>query len=55
MKGINITNDSYNTKINNIHNSNYGYNIYKDDHDLLEYERFFKTKNNLFVHDNIKR
>ena len=46
MRGLDSDNYSYKTKVNNIFNSGYGYNIYKEDKELLDYERFFKTKNN---------
>lgn len=55
MRGLDLDNNSYKTIINNLYNSSYGYNIYKEDQELLDYERFFKTKNNLFAHNNIKR
>jgi len=53
MKGIDIKNNSFKTKIKNDYNLNYGFNLYKDDNSLDDYDRFFRTKNNLNAHSNL--
>lgn len=53
MKGFSIDNDSYKYKIIKEYNNEYGLNINKD-YDINEdYDRFFKTKNNLNAHGKI--
>ncbi len=55
MRSLKINNLSYKDKINNNYNLKYGYNLFNDENDLSDYDRYFKTKNNLNVHENIKR
>ena len=54
MKGYSLD-SNFKDKLTNQYNNEYGLNLNKvyTDEDNADYERFFKTKNNLNVHNNI--
>ncbi len=52
MKGYTLNDDNFN-KIKKEYNNEYGLNYYENEESYEDYDRFFKTKNNLNIHDKI--
>ena len=52
MKGYTLNDDKIN-KIKKEYNNEYGLNYYENEESYEDYDRFFKTKNNLNIHDKI--
>ena len=54
MKGYSLS-ESNDNKIKRTYNNEYGLNYYEKDNFKEDYDRFFSTKNNLCLHDKLKR
>ncbi len=48
MKGYDISNETFKNKVVNQISNEYGFSFYQDRESLEDYNRYFRTKNNLY-------